>query len=336
VNVRRQAIAALVVTALLAGSAAGCGSSGSGSRSTRRGGSTAAVRPGAPSRPRRLEVKTSPHHLPAPVSGEAVVPQGKDLLVTGGLDESDVSIATVTKLDPTTGAARSAGELSEPLHDIAAAAVPSGVIVFGGGSVTTTAEVQRLVPGGAGEAVGRLPVPRSDLAAVTVGGSAYVLAGYDGEQAVGEILKTSDGSKLETVASLPVPVRYAAVAALGPIIYAIGGEETSGADSTAIQAFDTRTGRAAMVGHLAAPLAHASAVVLGGRVYVLGGRLNGSTSGQILRLDPTKGTTKAAGRLPEPIQNAAAAAVGGTGYLVGGLTPAEMPVASVVTVRLVR
>jgi len=40
--------------------------------------------------------------------------------------------------------------------------------------------------------------------------------------------------------------------------------------------------------------------------------------------------------LPEPIQNAAAAAVGGTGYLVGGLTPEEMPVASVVTLRLVR
>jgi hypothetical protein len=336
VKVRRRAVAALVVTALLAGSAAGCGSSGSGSRSSHPGGSTAAAQRETPSRPRRLEVKTLPHHLPAPVSGEAVVPQGKDLLVTGGLDESDVSVAAVTKFAPVTGAARPVGELSEPLHDIAAAAVPSGVLVFGGGSATTTAEVQRLVPGGVGEAVGRLPVPRSDLSAVTVGGSAYVLAGYDGEQAVGAILKTSDGSKLETVASLPVPVRYAAVAALGPSIYAIGGEESSGADSTAIQAFDTRTDRAAVVGHLAAPLAHASAVVLGGRIYILGGRLAGSTTGQILRLDSTKGTTKAAGRLPEPIQNAAAAAVGGTGYLVGGLTPEETPVASVVTLRLVR
>jgi hypothetical protein len=294
------------------------------------------VRQRAPSRPRHLVVRTWNRHLPAPVSGEAVVAQGKDLLLAGGLDESDVSIAAVTKLDPTTGAARPDGELSEPLHDIAAAAVPEGVLVFGGGSAATTAEVQRLVPGGAGEAVGRLPVPRSDLSAVTIDGSAFVLGGYDGERAVGAILRTSDGSKLETVGNLQVPVRYPAVAPLGPIIYAIGGEESSGADSTAIQAFDTRTGHASVVGHLAAPLAHASAVVLGGGIYVLGGRLDGSTSDQIIRLDPTKGTTRPAGRLPHPVQNAAATVVAGTGYLVGGLTPEEKALASVVTLRLVR
>ncbi|MBN9624104.1 MAG: galactose oxidase, partial [Actinobacteria bacterium] len=189
-------------------------------------------------------VTTWRHHLPAPISGEAVVPQGKDLLLVGGLDENDVSVGTVTKIDPTTGAARSEGELSEPLHDIAAARVAGGVFAFGGGSATTTAVVQRLVAGGTAEEVGHLPVPRSDLSAFTVGGSAYVLGGYDGEKAVGAVLRTSDGSKLETVGSLPVPVRYPAVAGLGPIIYVIGGEESSGTDSTAIQAVDTRTGRA--------------------------------------------------------------------------------------------
>lgn len=326
----------LVVAALLAGSVPGCGSSGSGSRSGDVGGSTASVQQTASSRPKHLDVKTSPHHLPAPVSGEAVVPQGKDLLVIGGLDESDVSVAAVTKVDPATGLARSAGELSEPLHDIAAAAVPSGVLVFGGGSATTTAEVQRLAPGGAGEAVGQLPVPRSDLSAATIGGAAYVLGGYDGEQTLGDVLKTSDGSKLESVAKLPVPVRYAAVAALGATIYAIGGEEGSGADSTAIQAFDTRTGRAAVIGHLAAPLAHAPAVVLRGRIYVLGGRLDGSTTDRIIRLDPSNGIAKPVGHLPEPIQNAAAAVVGGVGYLVGGLTPGETTLASVVALRLLR
>jgi hypothetical protein len=264
-----------------------------------------------------------------------VLPQGRDLLVIGGLDESDVSTGAVTKLDPATGSDRSDGELSEPLHDIAATEVPSGVLVFGGGSATTTDEVQRLVPGGAGEAVGRLPVPRSDLSAVTVGGSAYVLGGYDGEQTVGEILRTRDGSSLETVAKLPVAVRYPAVLALGATIYALGGEESSGADTSAIQAFDTRTGHASVIGHLPGPLAHASAVVLGGRAYVLGGRLNGSTTDQILRIDPAKGTAAPAGQLPEPVQNAAAAVIGGVGYLVGGLTPEEAPLSSVVALRLV-
>ena len=337
-NIRRRASAALAIAVMLAGSAAGCGSSGSGSgtgnsgtatgtrsEASGGGGSTATTGHPAPSRPRHPLVKAWNHHLPAPVSGEAVLAQGNDLLLVGGLDASDVSIATVTKIDPATGAARPDGELSEALHDIAATAVPGGVLAFGGGSATTTAEVQRLVPGGAGEPVGRLPVPRSDLSAVTVGGGAYVLGGYDGEEAVGAILRTSDGSKLETVANLPVPVRYAAVASVGPVVYAIGGEESSGADSTAIQAFDTRTGRAKVVGHLAAPLAHASAVVLGGGIYVLGSRLDGSTSDQILRLDPTKDTIKPAGRLPQPVQNAAATVVGGRGYLVGSLTPEEGP-----------
>lgn len=311
----------------------GCGGSGSESAT---GGATAATSAGGsrPQRPLKLEVKASRRHLPVPLSGEAIVTQGKELLVIGGLNESDVSAATVTRLNPVTGASKSAGELSQPLHDIAAAEVPSGVLVFGGGSVTTTAEIQRLALGGIGEGVGELPVPRSDLSAVRVGDTAYVLAGYDGERTVGEILRTRDGSRLETVGKLAVPVRYAAVFALGPTIYVVGGEETSGADTTAIQAFETKNGSTSVVGHLAAPLAHASAVVFGGHVYVLGGRLNGLTSDQILLFDPTARTAKLAGRLPEPIQNAAAAAVGNVGYLVGGLRSDESTLSTVVAIRL--
>jgi hypothetical protein len=146
-----------------------------------------------------------------------------------------------------------AGALSQPLHDAAATALPAGVLVFGGGSTTTIAEVERLVPGQVGEVVGRLPAARSDLSAVTVDGSAYVLGGYDGQRTVGAILRTSDGAKLKTISQLPVRVRYAAVASLGRKIYAFGGEESSGADSAAIQMLDTATGRVSVVGHLSGP-----------------------------------------------------------------------------------
>lgn len=324
----RWSAAAFALAVLLTG----CGGSEGESATD---GPTASTSAGGsrPQRPLKLEVKPSRHHLPAPLSGEAIVPQGRELLVIGGLDESDVSVASVTRLNPVTGASKSAGELSQPLHDIAAAEVRSGVLVFGGGSVMTTGEIQRLVPGGPGKVVGELPVPRSDLSAVRVGDTAYVLAGYDGERTVGEILRTRDGSQLETVGRLAVPVRYAAVFALGPTIYAVGGEEASGADTTAIQAFETKDGSTSVVGHLAAPLAHASAVVLGGHVYVLGGRLNGLTSDQILLFDPTTRTAKPAGRLPEPIQNAAAAAVGNVGYLVGGLRSDESTLSTVVSIR---
>jgi hypothetical protein len=318
--------AGLVAIAILGG----CGGSG-GSGGT----ASSAPKEEAPAaRPLRLRVEKSPHRLPAPVSGEAVAVQGKSLLVIGGLDRSDVSIDSIVRLDGESGAAESAGTLSQPLHDAAATALPGGVLVFGGGSTTTIAEVERVVPGGAGEVVGEMPVARSDLSAVTIGGRAYVLGGYDGQEAVGAILRTSDGAKLETVAQLPVPVRYAAVATRGRRIYAFGGEESSGADSAAIQMLDTATGRASVIGRLPGPLAHASAIELGGRIYVLGGRLEGSTTDRILLFDPARGTAAPAGRLPFAVQNAAAGVSGGVGYLIGGLSPREEPLSSVVTLRL--
>jgi len=279
-------------------------------------------------------VNTSPDRLPAPVSGETVVPQGSGILIIGGLDAGDVSIASVTRLDPESGATNSAGSLSQPLHDAAAATLPGRVLVFGGGSATTIDEVEQLVPGGAGTVVGRLPAPSSDLSAVTVAGRAYVLGGYDGQEALGAVLRTRGGAKLETIAKLPVPVRYAATVARGPKVYAFGGEETSGADTNAIQILDTRSGRVTVVGHLPGTLAHASAVSLGDRIYILGGRLNGSTTDQILRFDPRGGTAVPVGHLPAPIQNAAATSVGGVGYLIGGLTPQENAVASIVALHL--
>jgi hypothetical protein len=263
-----------------------------------------------------------------------VVPQGKDLLLIGGLDESDTSVAAVTRLEPADGATTRAGELSEPLHDIAATAAPTGVLVFGGGSATTTAEVQRLVPGSSGEPVGELPVPRSDLSALSVDGVAYVLGGYDGERTVGAVLRTGDGTSLQTVGRLRVPVRYTAVVALGHTIYAFGGEETSGADTAVIQRFDTITRRSSIAGHLPGTLAHASAVALGGRIYILGGRVDGRTSAQILRFEPGTGRTRRAGHLPAPVQNAAAGVVGGVGYLIGGLSPVETSLSSIVRLDL--
>jgi hypothetical protein len=308
----------------------GCGSSGSSDGTA----SSAPKEETSPARPLKLRVDRSPHPLPAPVSGEAVVPQAKSLLVIGGLDHSGASIDSIVRFDGESGSTGSAGTLSQPLHDAAATALPGGVLVFGGGSSTTIAEVERLVPRATGEVVGELPVARSDLSAVTVGGRAYVLGGYDGQETVGAILRTSDGAKLETVARLPVPVRYAAVTAQGRRIYAFGGEESGGADSAAIQMLDTATGRASVIGRLPGSLAHASAIELGGRLYVLGGRLEGSTTDRIMLFDPARGTAAPAGRLPFPVQNAAAGVVGGVGYLIGGLSPAEEPLSSVVTLRL--
>ena len=260
--------------------------------------------------------------------------RGGSLLVIGGVDSTDTSTSAILHVDPRTGENGPFGSLSQPLHDAASAAVPSGVLVFGGGSASTTSEVQRLVPGGVAAAVGSLPAPASDLSAVSADGTAYVLGGYDGQSTVDTVLATPDGHRLTQVARLPVAVRYPAVALQGRTIYAFGGELAGGQDSTAIQAVDLDTGSATVAGRLPQTLAHASAVTLGGRIYLLGGRLAGSTSDRIFRFDPQSRTVAAAGRLPGAVQNAAAGVVGGTGYLIGGLDPAGAPLAGVVEMRL--
>ena len=139
--------------------------------------------------------------LPAPISGESVVAMRGGPLILGGLDSSSASVSGVFQLDAGSGQLHETGALSGPLHDAAAVVLGDQVLVFGGGTETSTDAVQALpAPGGAIAAgttahqVGHLPTVRSDLSAVTVGGRAYVLGGYDGSEPIDSVLQTADGS----------------------------------------------------------------------------------------------------------------------------------------------
>ena len=102
-----------------------------------------------------------------------------------------------------------------------------------------------------------------------------------------------------------MPVRYPAVASSGDTIYVFGGETASGRATDAIQAVELASGRATVVGHLPAPLDHAVAINIGGRVYVLGGTEAGGPSDRMLWFDPSRDGTSVVGRLPTPVTNAA-------------------------------
>jgi hypothetical protein len=319
----------LAVLALLAIGLAGCGG-GSGSRTAEAPASTAA--PSA-TRPLAKEIRQS---LPAPVSGEAAVAVGGRVLIVGGVDSGDASTSSVLRFDPSGGRAAAAGSLSQPLHDAAAAALPSGTLVFGGGSAETIEEVEELRPDGVGAVIGHLPRPASDLSAARVGDFAVVVGGYDGAAPLDSVLRTSDGRRFARVARLPVPVRYASLARSGSTVYVLGGELASGLDSDRIQAVDLAGGAASVVGRLPGPLSHASTVELGGATYILGGRRAGHTTDQVLRFDPGRPGATVVGRLPAPVQNAAAAAVGGAGYLFGGLDSQGTTLSTIVRVRLAR
>jgi hypothetical protein len=129
------------------------------------------------------------------------------------------------------------------------------------------------------------------------------------------------------------PLRYTAVAAIGDRIYAFGGELGSGADTDQIQEYDIATKRAVGAGHLPESVSHASAVVLGGAIYLLGGRRSGSASDRVLRFDPSRKTAVPAGHLPAPVFDGAAGTVSGTAYLLGGINSKGTSVDSIVAVR---
>lgn len=319
-----------------------------------------------------------PWHLPAPVSREAVVAGNQGtLIMLGGLTPGGTSSTGIVAIATATGATRQIGALSAAVHDAAAGVLGQQALVLGGGSAATVPTVQGFtLPGAAAAApgpptaadVGSLPRPRSDPAAAAIGGTLYIVGGYDGHTADAGVLATRDGRTFTTVASLPVPVRYAAVAALGGQVYAFGGEAASGPDAGApvdvIQAVDPARHTAAVVGRLPEPLAGAAAMTVGGELFVAGGDSptaqqltpgagltqlspgQSSTAGgsaessgpgtfpvpTIWAFDPVSKRLLAAGQLQVPVSHAAAAVSGSTAWIVGG----ESRGALVDTVQMLR
>ena len=277
--------------------------------------------------------------LPAPISGAAATAVPAGALIVGGLDSGEASVEGVFLLGRS-GKLRSAGSLAGPLHDAAATMVGEKVLVFGGGTETSTDQVQSLPaaasadPETKAKVVGHLPAVRSDLSAVTVGAKAYVLGGYDGTTPDPAVLATADGSSFSHLADLEVPARYMAVAALDGRIYAFGGETASGGATDAIQEVDPAQGTSRQIGRLPHAISHAAAVVLGSDVYIFGGEEAGGATARSWRFDPATGGVSPAPPLPQPIAGGAVAGFGHSAYLVGGTGTGGEALSSVVALLL--
>jgi hypothetical protein len=281
------------------------------------------------SAPLAVQITPAAYQLPSGISREVVLASGGNLLIIGGLNQRSVTTRTVTRLNPVTGRSVPAGRLAAASHDAAGAVLGGRPYLFGGGVVTSLATVQRLAltppprpklrGRGTASVAGQLPVPRSDLSAVTLGGTAYLIGGYDGAAYAAAVLATSDGTAFRTVARLPVPVRYAAVAGTGRQIYVFGGQTPAG-PSRVIQKINAGTGRAAIVGRLPAPVTGATAFTLGGRIFIAGGQTGTSQvpAKTVLAYDPARHSAAPVGTLPVPVSNAASAVIDGTAFVVGG------------------
>jgi hypothetical protein len=250
--------------------------------------------------------------LPAPVQDPATSALSGGAIFAGGLDAADVSVGGEVSLPP----ARTLGTLPAPLHDAAATSVGRHAYMFGGGNLGSSAAIVKLGP--SPREVARLPRAVSDVAAATIGHTAYVVGGYDGSMAVDTIVAWRPGQPVGRVAGhLPHGLRYAAVAAAGGRLIVAGGTVNASA-SRDVLAFDG--GSVRRIGTLPAPLTHAAAAVLHGRVYLFGGRGAGLGTQRraILAIDPASGRVRAAGRLPVALSDLGAATAGGRVLLIGG------------------
>jgi hypothetical protein len=279
-----------------------------------------------------IEAGLLPWSLDAAASRQVVLPgAGQNVTVLGGLSTSNASLNRVYSLDTTTGHVSTLGTLATGVHDASGVRLGQQDLLFGGGTPLTVPDTEQFPaqPGSVaatGTVEGRLPQPRSDSAAVTIGSTAYVVGGYDGTHPDPQVLATTDGKRFSVVASLPVPVRYPAVAALGGKIYVLGGEAitgtSAGAPVDAVQVVDSSAHNARQIGHMPRPVMGASAAVIAGQIYVAGGVSTAGASAapvaDIWAFDPTTSTVLRAGALPSPVAYAGVTVVGARAWLVGG------------------
>jgi hypothetical protein len=247
----------------------------------------------------------------------ATTSDGK-ILLAGGLNVRGASRASVVWIRPSNGRVVRSGRLPVATHDFAGWAARGGLLVAGGGNISSVATVEQVLPSGAARVVGSLPRPRSDSVAAEVGRTAYIVGGYDGAVLDPAVLASSDAGKtFRRVARLPVPVRYPAVATTGATLWVVGGQTAHGLTNV-VQRVDTVSGEARIAGRLPTALDAATARAIGGQLIVAGGATPKGTTSAILTCAIPTVRCKVTGRLPFAVQNAAVATVAGRSYLLGG------------------
>lgn len=275
------------------------------------------------SAPTHLTVTVAPWHLPYAIAREAVIPIGGDqVVVGGGMFPDDTSSARSFQLTLSTGKSRSLPAMAVDVHDVAGGLYDGAPAIYGGGNATEQSIVQQF-RGGLWRVVAHMPTTRSDLSVATVGSTTYVLGGYDGTGVPTQVLAQSGAGTLRPAGHLAEGVRYAASAVVGTSVYLLGGE-VSGAELGVVQRYDTVTHTSRIVARLPRPLGHASAVVLGGRILLLGGRVQPSSGTRAMWwFDPATRRFSRAGDLPAPVTDAAVAvsADGRRAWLLGGESP---------------
>jgi hypothetical protein len=158
-----------------------------------------------------------------------------------------------------------------------------------------------------------LPVPRSEVAAATVGRELVVVGGFlaDGRSSRRVDAYSPARDRWRRLRDLPVAVNHAMAASDGRRLYVVGGY---GAPT---RAFVLSRGRWRRLPDLPEPRAAAGAAIVGRTLYVIGGVTRGGVAQQALAFDRTRERwTRIPG--PKPREHLGVSALGGRVYAVAG------------------
>jgi len=209
--------------------------------------------------------------VPVASHDDAAALVGRSVELFGG--GQAISSDGLVRIDPTTGKARTAGHLDEPLSDLGAVRIAKAVYLVGGytGSRYASA-VLRVHPTGSTSVVARLPAGLRYAGVAVLGGTIYVAGGLRTGGETGEVDAVDPRTgAVRRVATLPTPVAHAPLVTIGGALYLVGGTDTAGQALATILRIDPATGRVTIAGHLPMPLADAAAVSLGATGIILGG-----------------------------------------------------------------
>lgn len=164
-----------------------------------------------------------------------------------------------------------------------------------------------------------LPAPVEREVAVSTPEGILIAGGLDVAQASTQnvyLFQPRTGA-LRSLGAVPQAFHDAAGAVIGHRLFVFGGGAAT--SSSAVQAFDLRTHRGAVVSHLPRPLSDLSAAVTGGAVYLVGGFDGDRPRPEIYR---TRDGVHFAlvGRLPVGLRYPAVSALGGDLFIAGGVS----------------
>ncbi len=164
-----------------------------------------------------------------------------------------------------------------------------------------------------------LPTPVEREVAVSTPSGIVIAGGLDSAQQStnGVYLLAPRTGALRRLGAVPEPFHDAAGAVIGDRLFVFGGG--AAASSPAVQAFDLRTHRAAVVAQLARPLSDVAATETGGAVYLVGGYDGSTPRPEIYRTYDGVHIDLVA-RLPVGLRYPAVTTANGDVFIAGGVS----------------